>query len=119
MDLVIGGAYQGKLDYARRAFALKDADIDICTEDAEPDFSRRCLCHYERYLLRCLRTGGERRPEREDAVIVMDDIFCGVVPVEEETRAWRELAGRTMTALAQRADTVTRLFCGLPRRLKG
>ena len=120
MHFVIGGAYQGKLDYAREQFSLKEEDICTCTKDAAPDFSARCLNHYENYILFCLRQqnrdyDGLLSP---DAVVIADDIFCGVVPVDEETRAWREECGRALTAIAKKADTVTRLFCGIPRRLK-
>lgn len=119
MDLVIGGAYQGKLEYAKKTFHLSDDDIYTCTEDDDIDVTRRCLYHVERYMLRCLRQGETRYfAYRRDAVILCDDIFCGVVPMDPETRAWREAAGRYLNGLSLRADTVTRLFCGLPQRLK-
>ena len=119
MDLIIGGAYQGKLAYARQTFALDDADIGICTADAAPDWQKRCLTHYEQYILYCLRRNiTPQTPPRPDAVILATDIFCGVVPVDAETRAWREACGRALTGLSQQAASVTRLFCGLPQKLK-
>ena len=119
MDLIIGGAYQGKLDYARREFGITDAEICICTAETEPDITRRCLVHYEQYLLGALRRGETRYlGYRKDAVIIADDIFCGIVPMDPEVRAWREQCGRALTAVAARAQTVTRLFCGLPMRIK-
>ena len=119
MDLIIGGAYQGKQNYAETAFAIQKEDICICTPECEPDFSRRCLVHFEQYVLYCLRTGKTYSPSlRKDAVIVAEDIFCGVVSVEEEIRLWREETGRALTALALQSDTVTRVFCGLPLRMK-
>ena len=75
-------------------------------------------------IISCRRANVNRRgekpcgPERADAVVIADDIFCGVVPLEAETRLWREETGRALTALAREADTVTRIFCGLPMRLK-
>lgn len=119
MDLITGGAFQGKLDYARAAFGLADSDICLCTVDSVPDAGCRCWVHYEQYVLGCLRRGEKPcGPERADAVVIADDIFCGVVPLEAETRLWREETGRALTALAREADTVTRIFCGLPMRLK-
>ena len=38
---------------------------------------------------------------------------------DAETREWREAVGRMNAALAAQADTVTRIFCGLPLELKG
>ena len=108
MDLIIGGAYQGKLDYARSTFSLCENDICDCRED-DCDLSRRCL-----------QAGKPATPpERSDAVIIADDIFCGVVSIDPEERLWREECGRALTALSLRAVSVTRLFCGLPLRLKG
>lgn len=119
MDLIIGGAYQGKLSYARKTFALGDTDICDCREE-NCDLSRRCLYHYEAYVRRCLREGKPiMPPERADAVIIADDIFCGVVSIDAEERLWREECGRALTALSLASDSVTRLFCGLPLRLKG
>lgn len=119
MDLIIGGAYQGKLAYAETAFHIEENEICICTAETEPDFTKRCLVHYEEYVRHCMREGRSCAPElREDAVIVADDIFCGVVSIDTEVRAWREATGRALTALALQADSVTRVFCGLPLKLK-
>ena len=32
MILIIGGAYQGKLDYAKDTFGIVDADVYTCSE---------------------------------------------------------------------------------------
>ena len=119
MDLIIGGAYQGKETYAREHYALEDGDVFACDEDGEPDYSKRCICHLERYVLSCIRKGTEPVcPFREDAVVLCTDISCGVVPTDEEIRAWREAVGRLVCSLAGRAEHVTRLFCGIPQVLK-
>ena len=119
MDLIIGGAYQGKLSYARVAFGITEEDIFVCTPDAEPDWSRRCVTRLEEYVLRCVRLGVPcEEAFREDAVLIGRDIFCGVVPMDPEERAWREETGRYYARLSARAETVTRLFCGLPQKLK-
>jgi adenosylcobinamide kinase/adenosylcobinamide-phosphate guanylyltransferase len=119
MDLIIGGTYQGKLDYAKEQFHLKNEDIYTCTANEDADVSRRCLNRVQEIVLRALRMG--RTPEfafRPDAVLLCDDIFCGVVPTDDETRAWREQTGRLLGELARRADTVTRVFCGIAQKLK-
>ena len=119
MDLVIGGAYQGKLDFARERFALENGDIYSCTEESEPDRSARCLEHLERYVYYCVKNELPVNTEfRPDAVLLADDIFCGVVPIDPMERAWREETGRFVAALSRQADSVFRLFCGLPLQLK-
>ena len=42
MILIFGGAYQGKLDFAKETFGLTDADIHVCST-GEIDFSKRCI----------------------------------------------------------------------------
>lgn len=119
MDLIIGGAYQGKEVYARAHYGLTDADIFVCGEDGALDSSRRCVCALERYVLFCVRRGEEPSCRfREDAIILCADLSCGVVPTDQEMRAWREAVGRLLCSLADRAEHVTRLFCGIPQSLK-
>ena len=120
MHFIIGGAYQGKVEYAKEKFHLKDGDIYTCSRDSAPDFSVPCLNHFENYILYCMRQGTADYTAHlsADTIVIADDIFCGVVPVDEETRAWREECGRAFTAIAKEAETVTRLFVGIPRRLK-
>ena len=119
MELIIGGAYQGKLTYAREKYGLKDENIFTCTDNGELDASRRCIRHLEEYVLGCLRKGTEPTLKfKKNAVLICRDISAGIVPIDPELRAWREAVGRYLSALAARADTVTRIFCGLPQQLK-
>ena len=119
MELVIGGAYQGKKDFAREKFTLADGDIFTCTDDSEPDWSARCLEHVERYVYYCVKNGLPVVEKlREDAVVLCDDIFCGVVPIDPMERAWREETGRLVGRVTAKAESVHRVFCGLALRLK-
>lgn len=45
-------------------------------------------------------------------------MFCGVVPMGAETRAWRQDTGRLTQYLSREAEHVSRIFCGLEQRLK-
>lgn len=126
MILITGGSYQGKLDFARERFGLKDGDIFVCfDETSEIDFSKRLIAYIDRFALNRVRAGAEpadtfrERPEAwRDAVIITTDISCGVVPVDDTLRAWREACGRMNNYLAREADEVWRLFCGIPQRIK-
>ena len=51
-------------------------------------------------------------------VVVMDEVGCGVVPIERRDRELREAVGRAGQALAARAQQVYRVVCGIPMRLK-
>ncbi len=54
--------------------------------------------------------------ERE--VVIATEVGGGVVPADAGERAAREAAGRLSCLLAQRAERVVRVFCGLPMDLK-
>ena len=125
MKLIFGGAYQGKLDYAKKKNNLTDGQIFACTENSEVDFSARCIYGIEAYALRCVREGTdvvqvfrEHREDWQDSILICRDIFCGVVPIQAEQRAWREQTGRLCAYLSSEAASVVRIFCGLEQRLK-
>ena len=60
----------------------------------------------------------DKLPALRGAVVLCDDISCGVVPLEAEERAWREATGRCLLLLTGEAQRVVRLFCGLESVLK-
>ena len=126
MILIIGGSYQGKLDFARERFGLTDADIQICDENTDAiDFTRRCIAYIDRFALNRVRSGAEPAEaftadfgRFQDMIFISNDISGGVVPVDPVLRAWREACGRMNLRLANAADEVWRLFCGIPQRIK-
>ena len=124
MILIIGGAYQGKLDYAKSALEVTPDEVFACT-GREIDFSKRCIYRLEEYSLACVRAGVEPaeemktfREQWKDSVLICQDISSGVVPMEAQLRQWRNANGRLCQYLAAQADQVIRIFCGLEQRLK-
>lgn len=125
MVLIIGGAFQGKLEYAKERFSLKEKDIFRCTETDGISFGSRCIYKAEEFALWCVRNDKdaveflkEHRDEWNDSIIICEDIFCGVVPLGADMRAWREAAGKMCAYLSGEADSVIRIFCGLEQVLK-
>ena len=124
MVLIIGGAYQGKLDYAKAAFSIADDEVFAC-DGVEIDFSRRCIYRIEEFTLACVLENNDpteyfrsRRERWKDSILICQDIFCGVVPLGAEIRAWRQATGRLCRYLSGEAAQVSRLFCGLEQRTK-
>ena len=52
-------------------------------------------------------------------IVACVDVGSGVVPLERDERDWRDRVGTLSCALADRADAVVRLTCGVPVALKG
>ena len=120
MILIIGGAYQGKLEFAKETFGITDADVYSCGED-EIDFSKRCIYKIEEFAYNHPDPIGYFQAHREqwqDSILILQDIFCGVVPMGAENRAWRQKTGRLSQYLSKEAAQVSRIFCGLEQRLK-
>ena len=118
MILIIGGAFQGKLDFAREHLGV--TDCFTCT-GPEIDFSSGCVRKIETFAACHEDPVGyfeAHRDQWRDCVLIIEDIFCGVVPMGAENRAWRQKAGRLAQYLSREADRVSRIFCGLELRLK-
>lgn len=132
MHLIFGGAYQGKLEYAGERYQLEDENIFVCSSGEEGsvlkpeiDFSKKAIYRLEEFVLSCVRCGLEardylemKRDQWRDTVFICTDISSGVVPCDKEQRAWREMVGRTLMYLGKEAEEVTRVFCGLPQKVK-
>ncbi|MBQ7703027.1 MAG: bifunctional adenosylcobinamide kinase/adenosylcobinamide-phosphate guanylyltransferase [Firmicutes bacterium] len=126
MVLIIGGAYQGMLEYALETTHFRSTDVYDCTRDrVEIDFSKRILNNAEEICYACLKADrnpvkymAARRSKWANSVIIVNDISCGLVPMDPMDRAFRESASRLTMYLINEADVVIRMFAGLPKRLK-
>ncbi|MBR6473696.1 MAG: bifunctional adenosylcobinamide kinase/adenosylcobinamide-phosphate guanylyltransferase [Firmicutes bacterium] len=126
MILLIGGAYQGKVDYAVEKFGISRKDIYNCTrEKVEVDFDKTIINNVEELVYACLLAGRDpmkylaaRKSRWAKAIMIVNDVSCGLVPMDPDDRAFREAVGRTTTYLAQEAVAVTRVFAGIGKRLK-
>lgn len=124
MNLIIGGAYQGKRAFAKDAFSLEEAQIYSC-QGAEIDFSFPCIDKLEEFTLACVRASIDpiayfqtHEALWQTSTLICQDIFCGVVPLEAELRQWRNVTGQLCQYLSKNAQRVSRVFCGLEQRLK-
>ena len=120
MILIIGGAYQGKLEFAQNQYGITDTEIYTCGA-GEIDFSKRCIYRIEAFAYDHSDPIGYFKANRklwENSILICEDIFCGVVPMGAENRAWRQRTARLCQYLAAEATQVSRIFCGLEQRIK-
>ncbi len=108
MIFVTGPLFSGKQEFISGALGWSDADFsdkairdvqDLAGKAEDLDLLASELAKYE--------------------VVLATEIGCGVVPVDKEERRCREAAGRLSCLLAEKADTVVRVCCGIPKVLKG
>ncbi len=109
MILVIGGEASGKRAYAR-SLGYRPADMADGVLDERP-----VLCHLEALVARTQQNAEELLPALlEKELVLCNEIGSGVIPAEPETRRSRVTTGRLCILLAQRADRVVRMVCGIP-----
>lgn len=127
MILIIGGAYQGKLDFAKDTFNIGDEEIFSCTENTcHLDATKKIINNLDEYIRSAIYGGKDENHIKSqlndevymDKIIIVTDQSCGIVPLKKEDRIFREALGRVTTMLSQKADEVYRVFCGIPQKLK-
>ncbi len=107
MIFITGPLYSGKKEYARRLLGCSREELkDRAVWDAQ-DQAKDCAD---------LNNLADELARYE--VVIATEVGGGVVPVDPAERAAREAAGRLSVLLAQRAQRVVRVFCGLPMELK-
>lgn len=125
MIFISGGSYQGKYAFAREAFAVSPEETYRCSCTEGLDFSKPVICGLHAFHFGCEKRGEdpvrflkENKEKFKDKIVISDDISRGVVPIDREERAWREANGRCHILLAEWADEVYNVFCGIPTRIK-
>lgn len=108
MIFITGPLLAGKQSYICAALGLS---LD--------EFARRAVWDVQELAARepNLPALAEALAQRE--IVIATEVGGGVVPTDPAERAAREAAGRLSCLLAERADTVVRVCCGLPQVLKG
>ena len=124
MKFITGGAYQGKLEYAKKLYLDADwADGAGCS--LEELLSCGAVDHFHLFVRRWLQAGKTPKEltkaifdKNSSLIIVCDEIGCGLVPVDAFEREYREAVGRICTELVKYADEVHRVTCGAGVRLR-
>jgi len=126
LTLIFGGAYQGKLAYALERFEISDSEVYRCDDETTViPAGNRVVYELDKWVLALTKAGIDTEEavkgfiaENKDAVVICNDISCGVVPADPLLRKWREAVGRALSEIAGQSDEVVRLFCGIPTIIK-
>lgn len=121
--MIIGGAHQNKNRYAGKLYPeVRFLDGASCTMDEI--FSCRGIAGFHLYIRRWMEEKREDNlawrliRENPDIILISDEIGYGLVPVDEFERKYREYTGRVCTELAEYAERVDRVVCGIGQRIK-
>ena len=132
MKLVIGGYTQGKLDYVLGEKILTDfCIVESKLPNAEQlqgakDSAKTVIVnHFHEWMRANILQG--KNPEQEilefvgnnpNSIVISDEIGNGIVPLDSFEREYRERTGRVLVKLAEQADEVVRVICGIGQRIK-
>ena len=107
MIFVTGPLYAGKQSYIQNALGLSDeAFARLAVRDVQELAPGADLLKLADSLAK-------------HEIVIATELGGGLVPVDRAEREKREAAGRLACLLAERADAVIRVCCGLPQALKG
>ena len=137
MRLIIGGAFQGKTEYAKRTYP--QAELLNCLHERIREDVRQKVCalqesgeegkktesgftingdlqkELEEYWIALLE---ERIRQNPQLCILCDEVGMGIVPMQAWERIYREVTGHVCIYLAERAESVERIVCGCSQRIK-
>ncbi len=125
--MITGGAYQGKRGCLKHLYGFTD-DTILNGADCDIDgiFSAAAIADYHELVRRLIAENidviefTERLcRENPNAAVIINEIGCGIIPLEKSERFYREQVGRAGCIIAAHCDTVLRVFCGIPEAIKG
>ena len=112
MKLILGGYANGRTAYAMQNYQLTESDcFDAAAEPLARWNGQRLILHAEQLVNPWLERW-------QNAVLITQEVGCGLVPVTPQQRQLREAVGHFNRLLAECAETVERVCCGLGMQLK-
>ena len=124
MIMIIGGAYQGKMEFAKELYPdIRWLDGGVCEE--EELLQCNGVYQFHKYIERKIKAGESVEDlaeklisENPQMILITDEIGCGIVPVSRIEREYREQTGRVCTKLAEYSEKVYRVMCGIGQVIK-
>ena len=124
MEMIIGGAFQGKTAYAKEKYPdiTWASGADVTEEEL---WNAQGILGFHEYIRKALKEGHDIQKlavnliaKNPEVILVSDEVGYGVVPMDAFDRAYREAVGRVCTELASYSKKVTRIVCGIGTVIK-
>lgn len=121
MWLISGGAYQGKLQYVLNKKQIPVSEI-IDGESCEFQelLEKPLVTQFHLWIKRMLLEGKDISAlveqliqENPDIIIIVNELGCGIVPMDAFDREYREVTGRICCRIAKASTEVHRVICGM------
>ncbi len=127
MIMVIGGACENKVQTVVKLFSVDPSEIvDGRKCNLEEVMKSRCISNFHFLIKRIFELGKDTDEfvkrfcnQNSKAIIIMDEIGCGVVPIKKNDRKMREAVGRAGCIIAENSQYAVRVCCGINTFIKG
>jgi len=126
MVFIFGGKYQGKTAYARSQYGENLKVCDLSEEPVTEMYKAGIIKNVQEGVRKLLEKGisplsyfTEHLDQLEEKILIGTEIGCGIVPMAEEERIWRDETGRVYQLLAKKAQKVERVWAGIALKVKG
>ncbi|WP_294377795.1 bifunctional adenosylcobinamide kinase/adenosylcobinamide-phosphate guanylyltransferase [uncultured Clostridium sp.] len=135
MIFIIGGEYQGKLNYALNLTKFDNEDVIDCLDiggnlkiDEILNDKRPVIYNFNILIRELLKLyDDETVKEKIDRmfehnkklVVISNEIGYGIVPIDKFERRYREVTGRICCDVAKKSKEVHRVICSIGTIIKG
>lgn len=127
MILVTGGMAQGRLNFVLNKFGFDCKDVFDAEKKKINEYSgEKIIYHMEEVVSEWILSEMDYQDEvknfvesHDKCIIISQEMGCGLVPVDEYERKWREISGRVNNILAEKSSEVYRVCCGIGLKIKG
>ena len=127
MELIIGGAYNSKLNFVLKYYNLKQKDFQNGAEcSLDEAFDKKGIYNLHLLIKRFILSGIddynniiEKILSSNIEIIICSEVGNGVVPVDKIDNKMREYVGRILFILSEKSVRVIRIYYGIPSVIKG
>lgn len=120
MKLYIGGFGQGKLGYVKKSENITEF-FDGEKDDIALIKNYRAVNKLNLLIKRLINENIDVINFIENLkadIIICDEIGNGIVPMDKREEEYREYVGRCCCILAEKSESVIRIFCGIGQVIK-
>lgn len=124
MILVFGGSYNGKCQYIKNKYDIREEEIFFCNAE-NINFNKKVINGLHIFIRSCVLKNidsfaliEKNKENFKDKIIICDEINSGIVPMNKEDRIWREECGQVMQLLMEECDEAYRVFFGIGEKVK-
>lgn len=130
MILVFGGSNQGKVKFVLDKYKITKDNIYTINDEKYLEVldnikNYKCVNHLERIVnalyseaIELDKIINELLKALKEKIVIIEDVFSGVVPIEKEERLKREMAGTLAMLISKEAKIVYEVKVGIPMEIK-